>query len=340
MKTIVLEKAGLLRLTDTKPPEQPAPGEALVRVHRVGICGTDLHAFRGKQTFFSYPRILGHELGVEIVAMGPTERDLGLAVGDHCCVEPYLNCGHCIACRRGKPNCCVSLKVLGVQTDGGMRELITVPVEKLHKSQTLSLDHLALVEMLCVGAHAVRRAQLEAEEFVLVIGAGPIGLSVIQFAQLAGANVIVMEISENRLELCRQELGDEFCIDSKRDPLSQLQAILSGDLPTAVFDATGSANSMMKAFDYVAHGGKLIFVGHFQGDITFHDPDFHRRELTLMGSRNATSEDFAWAIKMLEAGKINLTPWITHRASPEEIATEFPRWLEPESGVIKAMLEF
>ena len=269
MKTIVLEQPGLLRLIDTEPPGQPAPGEAMVRVHRVGICGTDFHAYGGKQSFFSYPRILGHELGVEIVAIGPTEQDPGLTVGDYCCVEPYLNCGHCPACRRGKPNCCLNLKVLGVQTDGGMREMITVPIGKLHKSQTLSLDHLALVEMLSIGAHAVRRAQLEPEESVLIIGAGPIGLSVSQFARLAGANVIIAEVSEHRLQFCRQHVEAQSCISGKDDLPSELRVILSADLPTAVFDATGNVNSMTKSFDYVAHGGKLIFVGHVQGDITF-----------------------------------------------------------------------
>jgi 2-desacetyl-2-hydroxyethyl bacteriochlorophyllide A dehydrogenase len=339
VKTIVLEEPGVLHLTETEPPDPPAAGEALVRVHRVGICGTDLHAFAGRQNFFDYPRIIGHELGAEIVALGPMEDDLGLAVGDYCAVEPYLNDGVCIACRRGKYNCCVNMKVLGVQTDGGMRELLTVPVEKLHKSETLPLDHLALVEMLSVGAHAVRRAELEPGENVLVIGAGPIGLSVVQFARASGANVIVMEVSERRLEFCRQQSGVDLCIDGKDDPLPRLQAILSGDLPTAVFDATGNAKSMMKAFNYVAHGGKLIFVGHVGADITFHDPHFHSHEMTLIASRNATGADFEWVIDTLEEGRIDLTPWITHRASPEELVTEFPRWLNPESGVLKAMLE-
>jgi 2-desacetyl-2-hydroxyethyl bacteriochlorophyllide A dehydrogenase len=340
VKTIILEEPGLLRLTDTESPAEPAPGEALVRVHRVGICGSDLHAFAGRQNFLTYPRILGHELGVEIVAIGPTEDNLDLTVGDRCAVEPYLNDGLCIACRRGKYNCCTDMKVLGVQTDGGMRELITVPLEKLHKSETLALDQLALVEMLSIGAHAVRRAQVEPEENVLVIGAGPIGLSVVQFARVSGANVIVMDISDRRLEFCRQHSGAGFYIDAKDDPAPQLQAFLSGGLPTAVFDATGSANSMMKAFSYVAHSGRLIFVGHVGEDITFHDPDFHSREMTLMASRNATSQDFLWVIKMLEEGKIDLAPWITHRVSPEQIIVEFPSWLDPRSGVLKAMLEF
>lgn len=337
MKTVVLEEPGQFHLTTTEPPDEPDPGEAIVRVHRVGICGTDLHAFRGKQTFFSYPRILGHELGVEIVDVGGN--DSGLSVGDRCAVEPYLNCGRCIACRRGKSNCCVSMQVLGVQTDGGMRELIAVPVEKLHKSETLPVEQLALVEMLCIGAHAVTRAQLEPDECVLIIGAGPIGLSIIQFAQIVGTNVIAMEIIESRLEFARRQLGVEFCIDGKRDPLPQLQEVLGGDLPTAVFDATGNAQSMMNAFNYVAHGGRLIFVGHLPDDITFHDPDFHQRELTLMASRNATGEDFAWVIEELEGGAIDLGPWITHRASPKGMLTKFRRWLEPETKVIKAMLE-
>jgi threonine dehydrogenase-like Zn-dependent dehydrogenase len=160
MQTVILEQPGQLRLTSTAAPEAPGPGEALVRVRRVGICGTDIHAFKGEQPFFSYPRVLGHELGVEVVAIGPVERHPELAVGDHCSVNPYLNCGHCSTCRRGHSNCCLNLKVLGVHIDGGMRELIAVPIDKLHKASMLALDQLALVEMLCIGAHAVRRAQL------------------------------------------------------------------------------------------------------------------------------------------------------------------------------------
>jgi 2-desacetyl-2-hydroxyethyl bacteriochlorophyllide A dehydrogenase len=339
MKTIVLEQPGLLRLADTTPPHEPGAGQALVRVRRVGICGTDLHAFKGEQPFFSYPRVLGHELGVEVVSIGPVERQPELAVGNYCSVNPYLNCGHCSACRRGRPNCCQTLKVLGVHIDGGMRELIAVPIDKLRKSSTLTLDQLALVEMLCIGAHAVRRAQLTPGEQVLVIGAGPIGLSAIQFAQIAGANVIGMEVSEHRREFCRRQLGVERWVDGRRDPLPQIQDLLSGELPTVVFDATGNAGSMMRAFNYVAHGGKLIFVGLFQGDVTFHDPDFHRRELTLMSSRNATDDDFAQAIGLLEAEKIDVAPWITHRVAPEELPGAFPGWVTPESQVVKAMLE-
>ncbi|MCX6047055.1 MAG: zinc-binding alcohol dehydrogenase family protein [Chloroflexi bacterium] len=340
MKTIILEQPGQFRLTETEAPTQPGAGEALVRVRRVGICGTDLHAFRGRQPFFSYPRILGHELGVEIVALGANDPNLGLKVGDVCAVEPYLNCGQCSACRRGKTNCCQNLKVLGVHTDGGMREWITVPVTKLHKAKSATLDHLALVEMLCIGAHAVRRAQLEPGEPVLVIGAGPIGLSTIQFAKLAGANVTVMEMSDKRMEFAQRHLAIDQWVDGRQEPVPQLQALLGGELPTTVFDATGNPQSMMKAFNLGAQGGKLVFVGLVQGELSFQDPEFHRREMTLFASRNATSADFAYVIQMIDEGKINLDPWITHRASPEELITEFANWLDPERGVVKAMLEF
>lgn len=339
MKTLTLETPGHFTLTDTPSPTQVAPDEALVRVRRVGICGTDLHAFRGRQPFFSYPRILGHELGVEIVELGETDQPHDLAIGDLCAVEPYLNCGTCSACRRGKTNCCTSLQVLGVHTDGGMREQITVPIDKLHKAEGATVEQLAVVEMLCIGAHAVRRAQLEPEEQVLVIGAGPIGLSTVQFAQLAGAQVSVLEMNDRRIEFCQRHLGVNNFVTPSDDVPAQLERLL-GDQPTTVFDATGNVNSMTQAFHYPAHGGKLVFVGLVQDDITFHDPYFHSHELTLLATRNATSTDFAYVVEQLNAGKINLTPWLTHQATPEELIEVFPTWLQPETGVVKAMLTF
>src|SRR5205085_3795263 len=338
MKAIVLQTPGQFRHVDLEAPPTPGPGEALVRVRRIGVCGTDFHAFRGEQPFFTYPRILGHELGVEVVAVGPGEQDL--AAGARCAVEPYFNCGRCPACRRGKPNCCLNLEVFGVHVDGGMREYAIVPAAKLHAGRTLSFEQLALVEPLSIGAHAVARAQLADGERVLVVGAGPIGLAVTQFALLAGAHVMAMDITERRLAFCRRQWPQVACIDGRRDPLAALQDLVADDLPTAVIDATGNLQSMMAAFSYVAHGGRLIFVGIVQGDVTFHDPEFHRRELTLLGSRNATGADFRRIIGFLEEGKIDLAPWITHRASYESMIDVFPGWFERERGIIKAVLAF
>lgn len=336
MSALFLDAPEQLRLGSIAFPVAPQRGEALVRVHRVGVCGTDLHAFRGRQPFFTYPRILGHELGVEIVALG--EGETALKVGDRCAVEPYLNCKNCVACRNGKANCCANLQVLGVHTDGGWREFLIVPTEKLHVSATLSYEQLALVETLGIGAHAVSRANVQKGEWVLVIGAGPIGLGVMQFAQEAGAKVIALDANAQRLEFCRRELNIEYSILASDDALNELFALTNHEGATAVFDATGNAASMQKAFSFVAFGGRLVFVGLFPGDVTFHDPDFHKREMTLLASRNASSNDFARIIALLEAGRIDTRPWITHRAHFSEVITEFPRWLAPQNGVIKAMI--
>ena len=241
MLAITLDQPGKFSAAD-RPEPKPAPGEALVRVHRIGVCGTDLHAFAGKQPFFSYPRILGHELGVEVI--DPGSETHGLKIGDRCSVEPYLNCGHCIACRRGKPNCCAELKVLGVHRDGGMRPLFTVPARKLHKSTRLTYDQLALVETLGIGAHAVERAEIKPDDTVLVIGAGPIGLSVIQFVLVTGAKLAVMDVSEPRLAFCRQQLGVAHTLAPGTEAAGQLKDLFTRDLPTVVIDATGNPKSM------------------------------------------------------------------------------------------------
>ncbi|MBV8141616.1 MAG: zinc-binding alcohol dehydrogenase family protein [Verrucomicrobia bacterium] len=339
MRTIRLEEPGRFALfTNEECATSLNPDEALVRVHRIGICGTDIHAYRGNQPFFRYPRILGHELGVEVVAVGSSSTNV--RPGDRCSVEPYLNCGHCIACRRGKTNSCVNLQVLGVHTDGGMRDALVVPNSKLHPSRHLTLDQLALIETLAIGRHALERARVKAGEFALVLGAGPIGLTVVQFAMEAGAQVIVLDINASRLEFCRDKLGAHFFINASIDqPLESLKQITSDDLPTVVFDATGNPRSMMAAFEYTAHGGRLVFVGLFQGEVSFNDPDFHRRELTLLSSRNARPEDFVHIISLVENARLDTAAWITHRAAFADAIVEFPRWTRPETGVIKAMIE-
>ncbi len=338
MKAIVLDEPGRLRHDVMEAPRAPGPDEALIRIRQLGVCGTDLHAFRGEQPFFTYPRILGHELGTEVVAVGAAVR--GLHVGDRCAVEPYFNCGHCPACRRGKPNCCLNLKVFGVHIDGGMRDFALVPSGKLHRAPTLSFEQLALVEPLAIGAHAVARAQLQAGESVLVVGAGPIGLAVVQFALLAGVTVLVLELSAQRRAFVARQWPAVTLIDASDDPTGALRDLAGDDLPTAVFDATGNPHSMRAAFNYVGHGGRLIFVGLVQGDVAFHDPDFHRRELTILGSRNAMAADFRHIIGALEQGHIDLSTWITHRTTSEELIDEFPRWFERDSGLVKALVAF
>lgn len=330
---VVLQEPGSFRLGEEPEPAR-RPGEVLVRVRRIGICGTDLHAFAGRQPFFDYPRILGHELGVEVIEAG---EETPLKPGDRCSVEPYLTCGLCVACRRGKTNCCTTLQCLGVHTDGGMRPLLSLPAAKLHRSERLDFEQLALIETLGIGAHAVERAELRKDDFVLVIGAGPIGLSVVQFAQLSGATLAVMDVSERRLQFCREQLGVRHTLAPGGDLAARLTA-LGGDLPTVLFDATGNAASMAATFDLTAHGGRIVFVGLIQGNVSFSDPNFHRRELTLCASRNAPAETFRRIIRLVEEGTIDTRPWITHRFALRETPDVFPRDIAGNPAVLKAMV--
>jgi 2-desacetyl-2-hydroxyethyl bacteriochlorophyllide A dehydrogenase len=321
MRQIVLNQPGDFAALD-QPRPVPADGEVLVRVHRIGVCGTDLHAFAGRQPFFTYPRVLGHELGVEVIEAPPN--DFGIRVGDRCAVEPYLNNPDSHASRLGRPNCCEELKVLGVHVDGGMGGYLTVPLRLLHKSEKLTFEQLALVETLGIGQHAVERSAIPAGETALVIGAGPIGLAIVQFLQAAGATPVVADLSAPRRKFV-ESLGVE-AIEAVGDRTFDW-----------VFDATGSKASMEKSFDYSAHGATLVFVGLIQDTISFHDPSFHRKELTLKSSRNSANA-FPKIIAMIEDGRIDTDPWVNHRLSLSRVPEDF-QGLRGISDLVKAVIE-
>ncbi|MCX6908593.1 MAG: zinc-binding alcohol dehydrogenase family protein [Verrucomicrobia bacterium] len=335
MKQVILDQPGNFVLRDAAEPT-PRPGEALLRIHRVGVCGSDLHAFRGRQPFFEYPRVPGHELGAEIVEVGPNDREL--KAGDRVAVEPYLSCGRCRACRLGRPNCCRSMRVIGVHVDGGLCERFAAPVGNLHRSDSLSFDQLALVETLGIGAHAVARARLQRGEWAVVVGAGPIGLATIQFALAAGVQVIVVDISGERLTFVRR-LGAQHVVNAQTaKPLDAIRELAGDDLADCVFDATGNPKSMETSFDFVGTCGRVVLVGLVQGCISFDDPAFHRRELTVLASRNSAGE-FPRIIGMIERGEIDTRPWITHRLTLAEVPDRFERLADPGIGLIKAMIE-
>ena len=341
MKALQLEKPLQFRRIDIAEPSPPGPGEAVVRVHRVGICGTDISGYLGKMPFFSYPRIPGHELGVEVLAVGPGVANV--RAGDRCSVEPYINCQRCSSCRTGHTNCCENHQTLGVHCDGGLRPAFVVPARKLHVSTRLTFDQLALVETLAIGCHAINRAAPQRGESVLVIGAGPIGLSVIEFSKLAGANTIVMDLNEQRLAFCRSSMGIAHTLAPRGDG-SELEALRrctqGGALPEVVVDATGSHRSMSQALEYAGFAGRLVYVGITQQELAFpHAPVMHRRELTLMASRNALAADFARIIALIESGQLDTRPWITHRCPFDELPEAMPAYTKPETGVIKAIVE-
>ncbi|WP_439557600.1 zinc-binding alcohol dehydrogenase family protein [Dyadobacter sp.] len=334
MKTLVCTTPGHFEYQDTLQPEIQ-PGTSLIRIRRIGICGTDLHAFEGTQPFFNYPRILGHELAGEIVNTDRTDFSVGEAVT----FIPYFNCQKCVACRNGKPNCCTTLKVSGVHIDGGMVEYLSVPSYSLVHGDGLSFDELALVEPLAIGAHGVRRARVREGENVLVVGAGPIGLGTMEFARIAGGNVIALDINDARLAFCRDKIGVQHTVNALTEPvLERLAEITNGEMPTVIIDATGSLRAINTAFTYLAHGGSYVLVGLQKGDITFSHPEFHKREATLMSSRNATREDFEHVIKNMKNGQVDPKTYITHRVTFGEVKDTFESWLDPANGVIKAMV--
>jgi alcohol dehydrogenase len=340
MQALLLEQAKVFRYVEIPEPDAPPAGEAVVRVHAVGICGTDYGGYLGKMPFFSYPRIPGHELGVEVVAVGPGVTNV--KPGDRCCVEPYINCQHCSSCRRGLTNCCEHHQTLGVHRDGGLRPLFTVPARKLHVSPKLSHPQNALVETLAIGCHAIDRGGPRSGETVLVIGAGPIGLSAVEFAKLSGARVMVMDMVESRLAFVRERMGVADVIVGTGDSADerQIAGLTDGRLCDVVVDATGSAASMARALTFCSFGGRLVYVGITQSDLVFpHAPVLHRRELTLLASRNAPSRDFSRIIGLIEAGTIDTGPWITHKVPFAETIRQFPHLIDPSSGVIKAVVE-
>ena len=341
MKAIQLQKPQSFRRIEIAEPSEPGRGDALVRIHRIGICGTDYGGYLGKMPFFSYPRIPGHELGIEVLAVG--EGVTRVAAGDRCSVEPYINCQNCYSCRRGHTNCCEAHKTLGVMCDGGMCERMLLPARKLHVSRKLTYEQLALVETLAIGCHAINRGHPQPGENVLVIGAGPIGLSVVEFAKLSGAKTLVMDMNDQRLAFVRERMGVSDTILTTGDgaELTRLGEFTRGQLADVVVDATGSNLSMSHALNYCAYAGRLVYVGITQEPVSFpHAPILHRRELTLLGSRNALAPDFARIIQLIEDGRIDTRPWITHRAAHQQLIDIFPQWLAPDANVLKAMVRF
>ena len=333
MKSLVCNKPGELKYEEIEMP-LPVNGEAILGVKKIGICGTDLHAYEGTQPYFNYPRVLGHELALEV------EDANGYAKGEAVTIIPYFNCGKCIACRNGKPNCCVAINVFGVHIDGGMKEFISVPLDCIVRAGGLGMEELALIEPLAIGAHGVKRAAVIPGEFVLVIGAGPIGLGIMEFARVAGAKVIVLDINQQRLNFCTDKLSIPFTINgTTENVIERLKEITNGDMATVIIDATGNLKAINTAFQYMSHGGRFVLVGLQKETFEISHPEFHKREGTLMSSRNATRSDFEQVISSIKSGEINPLNYITHRVKFDDIQAEFKTWLNPANGVIKVVIE-
>ncbi|QGJ69702.1 Zinc-type alcohol dehydrogenase [Planctomycetales bacterium 10988] len=340
MKALQLTEPKNWQRIEVEEPSSPGPDEALVRVYSVGVCGTDLGGYLGKFPFFSYPRIPGHELGVEVLAVG--ENIKHVQPGDRCAVEPYINCQKCYSCQRGFTNCCEHHQTLGVMCDGGLTDKFLLPGRKLHPAPQLTSEQCALVETLAIGCHAVDRGAATEKDTCLILGAGPIGLSALEFARLAGSRVIVADLNPQRLQFVRDKMNVEHTLQIQGDEkdIQQLEQMTDGQLADLVIDATGNHHSMVRALEFASFHGRVVYVGITQQSLTFpHAPYFHRRELTLLASRNALSRDFTRIIDLISDKKIDTQPWITHRLEFEEVPSRFPELLVPNTDIVKAVIK-
>ena len=335
MKYIVCEKPRKFLLKEKEAPVRKE-NEALLQINKVGICGTDLHAYAGNQAYFEYPKISGHELASEVIDIG--ENDKGIKIGDKVVVMPYISCGVCFACNKGKTNCCENITVLGVHADGGLQEQISVPIDLLLPANHLSDDQIAIVEPLAIGAHAIRRSGIETDENVAVVGCGPIGIGIMKLAQIAGANVIALDMNVQRLNYAKDKIGADHVVNVGGNALREVTEITNGDLCSIVFDASGNKNALETCPDYMSNGGKFVLVGLSKGELTYSHPKVHAKEMTLLCSRNATQEDFEHVMTILD--KFPTSSFITHNVPFIKMIEHFDSWLDPTTGVIKATVNF
>ncbi len=335
MEAVVCRKPGELAL-ETRSEPRRSSDEVLIGIRRIGICGTDFHIFEGSHPYLEYPRVMGHELSGEVLE---APKGSALQAGQIVVVNPYVSCGVCIACRNGKPNCCVRIAVLGVHRDGGMCERISVPERNLYPAGSLTFDEAASVEFLAIGAHAVARAGLGEGARTLVIGAGPIGLGAALFAGIAGGEVTVMDRDADRLAFAMKVGIAAKTIEAAESTRELVLEASDGEGFDVVFDATGSRGSMEDAFGFVAHGGKLVLISVVNDDITFSDPEFHKREMSVIGSRNALRSDFERVMVAIEDGRVPLLRLLTHRTTLDRVATDLPRWTKEKHGLVKALIE-
>lgn len=335
MKALLCEEPGRLALV-SRPAPARGEGEVLVRIRHVGICGTDFHIFAGKHPFLDYPRVMGHELSGTVEEAPAGSR---LTAGEPVYIVPYLSCGACHACRKGLTNACQSIRVLGVHCDGGMAEYLSVPESNVVPTGGLPLEDAAQIEFLAIGAHGVKRGAVSAADRVLVTGAGPIGMSAIIFAKARGADVTVMDTRADRLAFATGRLGADASLVADAGAEAEIARMTGGDGFDVVIDATGNAGPIERGFAFLAHGARYVLLSVVRQDITFSDPEFHKREATLIASRNAQPDDFAEVVRQMTAGNVPTRALNTHRGRLDDAVRLFSEWSRPEAGVIKAILD-
>nr|WP_319490001.1 zinc-binding alcohol dehydrogenase family protein [uncultured Caproiciproducens sp.] len=337
MKALMLKEKELLEMVETEKPSC-GDGQALIKVSAVSVCGSDIHAYKGENALLKFPRIMGHEVcGIIEEVKANTD---GFEVGDKVILVPYLNCGKCIACRKGKTNCCSSLSVYGVHIDGAMAEYVAAPLTHIIKiAGDMDPRAAAVIEPFAISTHAVKRTGVKAGDIMLIAGAGPIGLGAAEIAKTFGAKVMLADVDAKRRAFVKENFDYDYILNPlDSDYREQLEKATNGDYPDIILDSTGNSRSMENNVGYLSNGGRLVYVGICKGDLRISDVEFHKRETELLGSRGATKADFQYVIDCINAKKIDTRKFITHEAPFLQCKEAFDSWVVKGGEVFKAVI--
>ncbi len=340
MKAVVIHEPGRATLADIPEPSANS-GDALLQVRMIGLCGTDLSTFRGKNPLVTFPRVLGHEVAATVLHLGPrSSKDTpnNLAHGTAVTLAPYTACGHCASCLRGRPNACQSNQTLGVQRDGALTERIAIPPEKLYTAD-LSLKELCLVEPLTVGFHAATRGRITKQDTVAVFGCGGVGLGAISAAAFHGARVIAIDMDEAKLEIARKAGAGELIHSGQHDLHQQLSKLTGGYGPDCIIEAIGLPHTFRASVEEVAFSGRVVYIGYAKEPVTYETRLFVQKELDIIGSRNALPEDFREVIRMLEEHRFPVDAVISAVVPIEETPQILRQWSDNPTAYTKIMVQ-
>ncbi len=332
---MIIESIEVSRIIETSAP-LPGPGEVLVKVDYVGLCGSDLNTFLGANPLAGLPRVPGHEISGTIAATG---EGVSVAVGARIVVVPYTACGTCSSCRKGRVNACRYNQTLGVQKDGGMSEMLVVPFDKIIVNETLPAQRLALVEPLSVGFHAVARGKIGRQDRVVVLGCGMIGIGAIMGAAARGAEVIAVDLGIDKKDTALAFGASHFISSSHQDVDAVVNELTGGDGADVVIEAVGVAETFTKAIDLACFAGRVVYVGYCKAPVSYNTSLFNLKELDIHGSRNATRQDFEAVIAHLEnLGEISDS--LISKVFPlSQSDRALPYWLGERANTFKVMVK-
>ncbi len=335
MKAVVLEAPGRASLATVAEPQTHRDDEVLLRVRKIGLCGSDLNSFRGRNPLVTFPRIPGHEVAATIAELNPKYPDW--LPGMDVTLSPYTNCGRCASCLRSRPNACQFNETLGVQRDGALTEFITARVDRLYRAN-LSLKQLCLVEPLTVGFHAAARGRASAGEPVAVFGCGGVGLGAVAGCAFRGATVIGLDLDDDKLAIARKAGATHIVNTAQADVKKELAELTNGRGPDVIIEAIGLPHTFRAAVELVAFTGRVVYIGYAKEEVAYETRLFVQKELDILGSRNALPGDFRDVIRMLEADRFPVDEAVTHVVPMEEVPGILDAWSREPARFSKIMI--